>query len=70
MANIFAMPSASAIRLQIETALAHRIPSALTPAQKLIRPVAQTNAFVRNHCAARLLRMSAAADFQVMRRLR
>jgi recombination protein RecA len=42
MANIFAMPSASAIRLQIETALAHRIPSALTPAQKLIRPVAQT----------------------------
>lgn len=36
------MPSASAIRLQIESALAHKIPSALTPAAKLIRPVAAT----------------------------
>jgi hypothetical protein len=36
------MPSASAIRLQIETSLAHRIPSALTPRQKVIRPVAPT----------------------------
>lgn len=36
------MPSASALRLQIETALAHRVPSALTPRQKLIRPVAPT----------------------------
>jgi hypothetical protein len=36
------MPSAAAIRLQIETALAHRMPSALTPAQKVIRPVAPT----------------------------
>ncbi len=36
------MPSAAAIRLQIEAALAHRIPSALTPAQKVIRPVAPT----------------------------
>ena len=36
------MPSASAIRLQIETALAQRIPSALTPRPKAIRPVAQT----------------------------
>ena len=36
------MRSAFAIRLQIETALAHRIPSALTPAQKIIRPVVAT----------------------------
>ncbi len=36
------MSSASIIRLQIETALAHRIPSALTPIQKLMRPVAPT----------------------------
>lgn len=36
------MPTASAIRLQIETKLAHRIPSALTPAPKLIRPVVPT----------------------------
>src|SRR5580693_3551684 len=36
------MPSAATIRLQVETALAHRIPSALTPVQKAIRPVAPT----------------------------
>lgn len=36
------MPSASALRLQIETALAQRIPSALTPAPKVLRPVAPT----------------------------
>lgn len=36
------MPSSSSIRRQIETALAHRIPSALTPAPKAIRPVAST----------------------------
>lgn len=36
------MASASTIRLQIEAALAHRIPSALTPAPKLIRPAAAT----------------------------
>lgn len=35
-------PTASAIRLQIEAALAHRIPSALTPAPPVIRPVAPT----------------------------
>jgi recombination protein RecA len=34
--------SASAIRLQIEAALARKIPSALTPAQKMIRPTATT----------------------------
>jgi hypothetical protein len=36
------MASASAIRLQIEAALARRIPSALTPAPRIIRPVAPT----------------------------
>jgi recombination protein RecA len=36
------MPSSATLRLQIEATLAHRIPSALTPAQKVIRPVAQT----------------------------
>lgn len=36
------MPSASTIRLQIETALAHKIPSAFTPAPKMIRPVIET----------------------------
>jgi recombination protein RecA len=36
------MPSAATIRLQIEAALARKIPSALTPAQKVIRPVAST----------------------------
>jgi recombination protein RecA len=36
------MPSASTIRLQIESALAQRIPSALTPAPRMIRPVAAT----------------------------
>jgi hypothetical protein len=36
------MPVSSTIRLQIESALAHRIPSALTPAQKIIRPIAPT----------------------------
>ena len=34
------MTSANAIRLQLESALAHRIPSALTPAPRTIRPVA------------------------------
>lgn len=34
------MPSASALRIQIESILAQRIPSALTPAPKIIRPVA------------------------------
>lgn len=36
------MSSASTLRLQIESNLAHKIPSALTPAQKMIRPVAAT----------------------------
>lgn len=36
------MPSAQLLRTQIEAALAHRIPAALTPAPKLIRPTAPT----------------------------
>ncbi len=36
------MPCAQLLRLQIETALADRIPSALTPAPQIIRPTAPT----------------------------
>jgi hypothetical protein len=36
------MSSASAIRLQVEAVLAHRIPCALTPTPRVIRPVAPT----------------------------
>lgn len=36
------MPSAAALRLQIEAALADRIPSALTPAPRVLRPTAPT----------------------------
>jgi hypothetical protein len=36
------MPAASAIRLQIESALAARIPAALTPVPRIVRPVAAT----------------------------
>jgi hypothetical protein len=40
--NCRAMPAASAIRLQIESALAARIPAALSPAPRIVRPVAAT----------------------------
>jgi len=36
------MSTAATLRYQIEAALANRIPSALTPAQKTIRPIAET----------------------------
>jgi hypothetical protein len=36
------MISASALRLQIESALSRKIPSALTPPPKMMRPVAAT----------------------------
>lgn len=36
------MPSAATIRLQVEAALAHKVPSALTPAPRVIRPVSPT----------------------------
>ncbi len=41
-AKLFPMPAASAIRLQIESALAARIPAALTPTARIVRPVAPT----------------------------
>ncbi len=36
------MPSSSAVRLQIESALAQKIPSALTPMPRMVRPTAAT----------------------------
>ncbi|MES2222396.1 MAG: recombinase RecA [Acidobacteriota bacterium] len=36
------MSTAATLRAEIETSLAHRIPSALTPAQRIIRPVVAT----------------------------
>ena len=36
------MPMAATLRAEIEASLAHRIPSALTPAQRIIRPVVAT----------------------------
>ena len=36
------MPSAATLRIQIEAALFHRIPSALTPTPRIIRPVSPT----------------------------
>ncbi len=36
------MPTTATIQTQIEAALAHKIPSALMPAPKMIRPVAET----------------------------
>jgi recombination protein RecA len=42
LAKTLAMPSASTIRLQVESALAHKIPAALTPRGRTIRPVVTT----------------------------
>jgi RecA/RadA recombinase len=36
------MPSAAAIRIRVESALAKRVPSALTPVQRQMRPVLPT----------------------------
>ena len=36
------MTRAAAIRIQVESALARRIPSALTPPSKMVRPVVKT----------------------------
>ena len=36
------MPTAATLRAEIEASLAHRIPSALTPVQRIIRPVVAT----------------------------
>jgi recombination protein RecA len=40
--RIYLVPTAATIRLQIETKLARKIPSALTPAPRMIRPVVPT----------------------------
>ncbi len=36
------MPSSATIRIQVESALAHKIPSALTPPARMVRPVVST----------------------------
>jgi hypothetical protein len=36
------MPSSSSIRIQVESALAHKIPSALTPPARIVRPFVAT----------------------------
>ena len=46
------MPSATALRLQIETALAERIPSALTPLPRILRPQAGVGIVSVDECLA------------------
>lgn len=57
------MPSASAIRLQIETALADRIPSALTPIAKAVRPVLPTGVAAVDDLLAGGLPIGAISEF-------
>ncbi|HUB28248.1 MAG TPA: hypothetical protein VL967_01075, partial [Terracidiphilus sp.] len=57
------MASASAIRLQIEAALAHRIPSALTPVAKAIRPVVPTGIAAVDELLAGGLPVGAISEF-------
>jgi recombination protein RecA len=57
------MSSASAIRLQIEAALAHRIPSALTPVAKAIRPVLPTGVTAVDELLAGGLPVGAISEF-------
>lgn len=57
------MPSASAIRLQIEAALAHRIPAALTPVAKAIRPVVPTGIAAVDELLAGGLPVGAVSEF-------
>lgn len=57
------MASASAIRLQIEAALAHRIPSALTPVAKAIRPVVPTGVAAVDELLAGGLPVGAITEF-------
>lgn len=57
------MPSASAIRLQIEANLAHRIPSALTPVAKAIRPVLPTGVAAVDQLLAGGLPVGAISEF-------
>jgi hypothetical protein len=44
------LPSATTIRLEVEASLAHKIPSALTPAAKKIRPLAATGLTCSMRC--------------------
>ena len=57
------MPSASAIRLQIEAALAAKIPSALTPAARIIRPVSPTGVDAVNELLHGGLPLGAISEF-------
>ena len=43
------MPTAAILRAEIEASLAHRIPSALTPVQRIIRPVVATGIQTLDH---------------------
>jgi len=63
MAKIVAMPSASALRLQIENALAARIPSALTPVPRIIRPVSPTGVEAVNELLQGGLPLGAISEF-------
>lgn len=57
------MATASAIRLQIESALAHRFPAALTPVAKAIRPVMPTGIAAVDEVLAGGLPLGAIAEF-------
>ena len=57
------MSSAAAIRLQIEAALAARIPSALTPLPRIIRPVSPTGVYEVNELLNGGLPLGAISEF-------
>ena len=57
------MPSASSLRLQIENALAARIPSALTPVPRIIRPVSRTGVDAVNELLHGGLPLGAISEF-------
>ena len=57
------MPSASTLRLQIEKALAARIPSALTPVPRIIRPVSSTGVEAVNELLQGGLPLGAISEF-------
>ena len=57
------MPSASALRLQIENTLAARIPSALTPVPRIIRPISPTGVDTVNELLHGGLPLGAISEF-------
>ena len=57
------MPSAATLRLQIEHALAARIPSALTPVPRIIRPVSPTGVDAVNELLQGGLPLGAISEF-------